>query len=209
MGPFLTPIIMIIASGALLYTVTSGQYDEYKQLTAEIDQRVTTLGTFKEYIALRDNLISVAEKVSGSRAVEDRLSKMVPESIDTIRLNMDLYGIAGLYNIPLKDLAISVAAEDGQSVAPQPGSMDPSAVTAQTGITVQNKSERKTYNIKFGFTASYDKSMALLKDIEKSLRIIDIVNLDMTPAIVGGAGTKEKKSLQYNVTVLAKTYGLK
>ncbi len=208
MGSFLTPIILLIASGALLFTVTQGQYDEYKTLNAEVQQRVTTLETFKEFIVLRDKLLDVSQKVSGNRKVDDRINKMVPETIDTIRLHMDLYGIAGFYNIPLKDLTISAAAEDGQSVAaPQETGMNPSAMGAQVGITVQDKAVRKVYNIKFGFTSSYEKSVAFLKDLEKSLRIIDITNFDITPKVTGTA--KEGKTLQYNVTVGAKTYGLK
>ncbi len=208
MGSFLTPIILLIASGALLFTVTQGQYDEYKTLNAEVQQRVTTLETFKEFIVLRDKLLDVSQKVSGNRKVDDRINKMVPETIDTIRLHMDLYGIAGFYNIPLKDLTISAAAEDGQSVAaPQETGMNPSAMGAQVGITVQDKAVRKVYNIKFGFTSSYEKSVAFLKDLEKSLRIIDITNFDIAPKVTGTA--KEGKTLQYNVTVGAKTYGLK
>lgn len=209
MGSFLTPIILLIASGALLFTVTQGQYDEYKTLTAEVQQRVTTLETFKEYIVLRDKLLDVSQKVSGNRKVDDRINKMVPETIDTIRLHMDLYGIAGFYNITLKDLTITVAAEDGQSVAVQQdsGDMSPSGMGAQVGITVQNRSVRKAYNIKFGFTSTYEKSIAFLQDLEKSLRIIDVTNFELTPSVVGA--TKERKTLQYNVTVGAKTYGLK
>jgi hypothetical protein len=207
MGSFITPILLLIASGALLFTVTQGQYDEYKTLSGEIEQRITTLETFKEFIVLRDKLLDTSQKISGNRDVDDRINKMVPETIDTIRLNMDLYGIAGFYNIRLKDLAITVAAEDGQSVAQSAVSMDPSAMAGQAGITVQNKAVRKAYNIKFGFTSTYEKSIAFLKDLERSLRIIDITNFDLTPSVVGGA--KEKKTLQYNVTVGAKTYGLK
>ncbi len=85
--------------------------------------------------------------------------------------------------------------------------MNPSAMGAQVGITVQDKAVRKVYNIKFGFTSSYEKSVAFLKDLEKSLRIIDITNFDITPKVTGTA--KEGKTLQYNVTVGAKTYGLK
>jgi hypothetical protein len=210
MGSFLTPFILLVASGALLFMVTRGQYDEYKTLSAEVQQRVTTLETFKEYIVLRDKLLDVSQKVSGDRKVDDRINKMVPETIDTIRLHMDLYGIAGFYAIQLKDLAITVAATDGQSVAAAPqdsDDMNPSAMGAQTGITVQNKAVRKAYNIKFGFTSSYEKSVAFLKDLEKSLRIIDITNLELSPSVVGTA--KEKRTLQYNVVVGAKTYGIK
>lgn len=211
MGSFLTPIILLIASGALLFTVTRGQYQEYNQLTTEIEQRTSTLEKFKEFIVLRDKLLDVSQKVSGSRSVDERINKMVPESIDTIRLNMDLYGIAGLYNIRLKDLVISVAAEDGQSVAPAAvaaADQDPSMMGAQMGITTQAKSNRKTYNIKFGFTSSYEKSIAFLKDLERSLRIIDIVNFDLVP-VASSAEPKGRAVVQYTVTVVAKTYGIK
>lgn len=210
MGSFLTPIILLIASGALLFTVTRGQFDEYKQLTTEIEQRTSTLEKFKEFIVLRDKLLDVSQKVSGSRAVDERINKMVPETIDTIRLNMDLYGIAGLYNIRLKDLVISVAAEDGQSVAPVASSddMNPSAAGPQMGITTQMKNNRKTYNIKFGFTSSYEKSIAFLKDLERSLRIIDIVNFDLSPT-VSTTEPKGRSTIQYSVNVVAKTYGIK
>jgi len=112
----------------------------------------------------------------------ERINKVLPNNVDTVRLATDFDSIASKYGISIKNI---------QSIESK---------NSNSSTIIQ--SDGKAYNavdVNFSFVASYDNFRNFMQDIEKSLRIIDIESVSFDQ---GDSGLSE-----YRVSI--KTYWLK
>ncbi len=175
-------IILIIAAIALFALFTNARYAGVRTLQDEANSFDNALARSKELIALRDSLLSKYNAFSSENI--NRLNTMLPNSIDTVRLIIDINTLASRYGMSLGGIAIGLPDESTTE-----GAIGPSG------------DEFGRLSLSFSVAATYDRFRAFLGDLERSLRIIDVSSLSFTASELPGGLTT------YNVTLT--TYWLK
>jgi hypothetical protein len=152
-------ILLIVASIALFALFTSGRSARVTELRAEANSFDNALERSKELIAVRDSLLSKYNAFPTDSIA--RLNTMIPESIDTVRLIIDVNTLASRYDMSLAGISIGVPDENLES----DGALGPSG------------EDYGRLSLTFSVTASYDRFRAFLTDLERSLRMIDVTAL--------------------------------
>ena len=153
------PIIFVIAAVGLFYTYIDPTYQEIKLLQAEEQKFDEALTRSRELQAIRDQLLSRYNTFSATDV--ERLNKMLPDHIDNVRLALDIDGIASAYNMRIKNIAVAGTANNRQSA----GAVGPSQQPYESVI------------LSFSVASTYEDLLLFLKDLEKSLRIVDVTQL--------------------------------
>lgn len=154
------PIIFIIAAVGLFYTYIDPIYNTIQILLQEEAKFDKALSKSRELLALRDSLIEKRNAI-GANDLE-RLNKLLPDHVDNVRLALDLDGIASKYNMRIKNISMS------RSSGRQASTLGPSEKSHESIV------------INFSVAATYDDLISFLKDLERSLRIVDVTQLSFT-----------------------------
>lgn len=151
------PIILILISVGLFYLHISPRYHEVQNLQDQQKQYKDALARASELGSVRDTLLTKYNSFSQSDLA--RLERIVPEKVNTVKLIADTDSIAGRYGITIKSITASE----------QPVDNNQSVVTSATPAKAY-----KTTVITFKFSATYPNFVLFLKDLEKSLQLIDV-----------------------------------
>lgn len=159
----LTPIILIIVAIGLFFWQVKPLYGVISDLRAQSAEYDGALEVASELEKLRGDL---ADKLrSFSPEDLDRLEKFLPSYMDNIRTVIDVNGVAAKYNIALKNIKTAEA-------------------SASTGAA-------KAYSaasLSFDFSTSYTNAVNFLRDLETSLRLMDVRSLSVKPVAAGKTG---------------------
>ncbi len=179
----LTSIIFVIAALALFGLFINPRYAGIRELRAEAQTFDNALERSKELIGIRDALLSKYNAFPSENIA--RLNTMLPNSIDTVRLIIDINTLATKYGMSLGSINIGV----------------PDEAEGNTNALGPSGKEFGVLSLSFNVSTSYDRFRAFLADLEQSLRLIDVTSVDFTVPAQGTAATT------YSVTVT--TYWLK
>ncbi len=185
----LTPIILIVFSAILFFAFINPQYrgdankPGIKELQEQKDRYDEVLEKARELLSKRDSL----QKQYDSIPQDDlnRISSMLPDNLDNVKLVLDLDRMASTYGISIKNINVS---DNKQKNA-----------NDDKKVTLADNSLYGVATISFSVTAPYDVFLRFMRDLEDGLRLIDITNLSINP--------KDPKAYDYSVTF--KTYWLK
>jgi Tfp pilus assembly protein PilO len=176
-----TAIILLLLSVGLFYTFTNGQYQDVKKLHALSSEYKGILRNIAAIVELRDRL-QVTYATLPVAEIE-RVSKVLPDNIDTVRLALDLDSMASRYGISIDSIKVEVGAAGGTDLVVLPEYAE-----------VYDKA-----TVSFSFVSNYGNFMRLLADVEKSLRIMDIKSVSFE--------SNESGLYEYEISV--ETYWLK
>lgn len=174
---FFIPIILVVVSFASFFWFIDPTYQTIKELKREEAIFAEALDNSKELQAIRDQVLSEYNAISpGDR---DLLLKLLPNTVDNVRLVRDIDGIALRHGMTLRSVRVEVGEQD-RSVGP----------------TIKNYG---TATVSFIVSAQYRSFLAFLSELERSLRLVDIVNIAFV--------SSDQDLAEYQVSV--KTYWLK
>jgi len=159
---------------------------EVKARKAEKEEYTKVLTRVDEIKVKRDNIIAEYNSISPEEI--DRLGKVVPEKINPVALLNDLSVIGSAYGIIIKDFKVTDSDNTSRDVV---GSEIPGSY----------KTSRITMNI----SAQYEEFLNFLEEIEYSLSLIDIVNLNIVP----GEFSKSGAPGPMQISLEANTYSLR
>lgn len=160
--------LLIISAGGLFYVYARPTYEEIKALRIEKAEYDEALANSQKVQETRDELL---EKYNTDFSPTDleRLEKLLPNRVDNIRLIIEIDGIAARYGMILKNVQVSALADtSGQTGFPNQAL--PEAVSPAYG----------TAEFSFEVSGSYETYRSFLKDLEHSLRILDIRGISFT-----------------------------
>ena len=183
MSSNLTAIILLVASAGVVFGFINPQYQRYTDLGLTNATYDTALEQATQVRTVRDDLLKKNRSFSEDELA--KLKKLLPDSVDTVRLTMDLNGIASKHGISIKKIDLSSGQKVLDRNAPVPIGID--------------QSPYGTLGLSFSLSASYADFTKFLDDLEQSLRIIDISSIQVSPSNTG----------VYDFTVTARTYWLK
>lgn len=189
MGKTIISVIGIIAAAGIFFFYTKATYDSAQGTRTQIGEydaallKAAELQERKEALLKRFNEFNPEDR--------DRLQKLLPDHVDNVRLILDLDNIASRRGMALQNVVVST-----------PGA----GLTTQTAVGTISSAKQK-YDVlttKFSTQGTYSSFQQLINDLETSLRIVDLVNLKISPGIVVGAGEPI-----YSFEVTLRTYWLK
>lgn len=136
-----------------------GRYEEALAKTKEIELERT--GLLEKY-----NQIPLADR--------ERIEKLLPDHIDSVRLIIDVNNIASQYGMTLKNISLLDEKEgSGTPIGPQEGH------SMEVGL-------------RFSVSGTYEKFRSFLKDLERSLRLVDVRTIGFSA---------EKVDYEYSVSL--------
>jgi Tfp pilus assembly protein PilO len=176
-------IIAVVVAGFLFYLYIDPTYTEIKVLRAEEATLNTALSRALELQSTRDQLISRYNTFSPEDLA--RLEKLLPDHVDNVRLVLDMDSLASQYGMRVRNVAIEK--QDDKK---------------KTTRTKQVGPDERTYEsmvLSFTVTGDYSTFRSFLKDLEQSLRLVDVESVGFAANDTG----------LYDVTVGLRTYWLK
>jgi Tfp pilus assembly protein PilO len=153
-------IIFILSTVAMFFGLAVPTYDETKVLRAEAARLDDALDKSRELRAVRQRLIEQRNNLDPLDV--SRLEKLVPDHVDNVRLIIDMDHIASNNGMRLRD--VSIQQQTSADLASSP--------PASSGMGKYGQLE-----LSFGVESSYRDLQAFLRDLERSLRIVDVVRI--------------------------------
>ena len=196
-----TAIILIVLAIGVYFTFTSGKIDELKEIAEVNAEYEQAIDNSARLIKVRDSVLKAYNEISDTN--KDRLNKIVPDNVDNVRLIIDVKDdIAARHGLFLKNIKTNSPNLKQQTVTVPPS--NPSQASSKDlapgeSAKVIPSGQYGIVTLSFVVTTSYQTFIEFLKDLESSLRIMDISKLTVT---VNDNGT-------YDFGVEVKTYWLK
>lgn len=174
-----TPIILLaVAIGTFMWFIDP-TYERVKVLRAEVSQYDEALNNSQELQSIRDALLRVRNTFSDMD--RRKLEKLLPNSIDNVRLILDIDNVAARYKLRISNTSVTETASRREGAVGADDSPVGSAV------------------ITFSTSATYDNFISFIRDLESSLRIVDITNIAFS--------AREGELMDFTLSV--KTYWLR
>ncbi len=183
MNPNLTAVILIILAIALFFSFTDAEYLKIKEMQSEVQAYQVAGDRSKELLSKRNELTDKFNKIDPVNL--EKLQKLIPDTIDSVRLIIEIGDLTGKYGVPLRNIQVNTASID----------------KSKAGSSAPDKDGGK-YNsalISFSVSTTYENFLELLRGIENSLRMIDVVSVTFNASDEG--------LYQFNVTM--RTYWMK
>jgi len=171
-------IILLLASVGIFFGYINPTYNDSKNLSSELGQYEQALYNSKTLITTRDTLVSKRNGLSPTDI--DKLQTLLPDSVDSVTLIIELDSIASKYGMRIRNFT-----EGSQ---------------AQEGTLGVNATPYGTLSLTFTTTASFETFVAFLKAMENDLRLIDVTGVTFSSITNNSV---------YDFTVNVNTYWLK
>lgn len=172
---FINPIYVDISAKNEKIASYNEALDNSKALEAERDKLTQKYNSFNP-----DNL--------------SKLQKLLPDSVDNIRLILEIGEVAKPYGMLLKDVKYDTESKDS------------SISNLKAGESPSQK-DYGIWNLEFGTQGTYSNFVNFIKDLENNLRIVDISSIQFSSST--GIGLNPALSESYKYTFKIKTYWLK
>ena len=187
MTRFLIPLLLICASVALFIVFVNPTYTEVGELRQQQQAYDEALVNSRKLLEKRNQLSEVYN--SFSTEDRDRLMKLMPDNVDNIRLIIDIQRVAAKYGMIPRDIKFDAVTRSAANTT----SVTPDQVN-------QAKRDYGSFDLEFALIGTYENFVAFVRDLEKSLRIVDISSVTF--------GVEEGKTALH-FTIKTKTYWLK
>jgi Tfp pilus assembly protein PilO len=198
MGKLITAIIALIIAGSIFVGYTMPTFDKTKALKEQNGQFDAALGKAKELQTLKQSLLSRYNTFSSDDLT--RLNKLLPDHVDNVRLVLDLDSLASRFGIAVQNVVISRPDAEASN---DKGALNNGTVLGQIG---QQSTPYNSMTLQFTTQTTYANFVAFMKELEASLRIVDITSLTIQPVPNSSSANVEPL---YRFTIAVKTYWLK
>ena len=195
MFKYIIPTTLTAIAIGLFVVFTNPIYQDVQGLRTQVASYDQALTNAEQLRAVREQLL---QKYNGfSKDNIAKVSKMVPDNVDNIRLILEIQGIASAYGMQIKNVKYDAKAAAGvETVVPQNA----------TASADQNKIYG-IFDMEFSTEGTYDNFVKFVSDMERSLRIVDINSVTFSSSdstiVTSPANTVYKYDLKF------KTYWLK
>lgn len=183
----------IALAGAIFFVYTQPTYDKTQTIRAQIKEYDQALSKAAELQKLKDTLLSRLNAFNPADI--DRLQKLLPDHVDNVRLILDMDQMASKRGMALDNVDISKS---------------DTTQTTTIGAIGTDTTKYESLLLKFGTTGTYNDFLVFMSDLQSSLRIVDLVDLNFEPTgssvLVPGANQPEPT---YRFALTLKTYWLK
>jgi Tfp pilus assembly protein PilO len=205
MTQFILPIFLVLAAVGVFFGFTKKELATTKDLKAQVVEYQKAVDKSAELLKIRDGLLDKRNKIQDTDL--SRLSILMPNDVNSTKLVLEIQNLATnthklAFENPKYDPNKKVT---GDVKIAAPASTDAASDAKTTPKTTtprdatQAQKDYGTFELEFTVIGPYDNFINFISDLEKSLRIVDISQVDITP--------KEGSNLKYVVKI--QTYWLK
>jgi Tfp pilus assembly protein PilO len=187
-------ITAIVVAGGIFFLYTEPAYNGLQALSAQNAQYDQALAKATQLQALKQTLLSKYNAFDPNQI--QRLSTMLPDQVDNIRLILDLDNMAALYGMGLQNVNIS---------SPDSSDNDQTAVGALSTSQLPYSSISMT----FSTSGTYPQFKQFLGALQSSLRLVDISSLSMAQDSTPVSGTASSSQPIYTYDITLNTYWLR
>ena len=174
MNKLFLPLLLILAAAGIFFGLTGPLMDQVRLLDARAATLDSALTNGKELQVVRDGLLQKFKNFSEEDRA--RLDKVLPNSVDNVRLIIDIDNIASKFGMTLRNVRIN-SNKDATAT-----SVGPSGKRyASLGLT-------------FTVSSSYENIKRFIADLERNLRISDVTGVTFT------AGDKDQGDYTIDLT---------
>lgn len=192
----ISAIILIVLAIGTYMTFTRAKLVEVNEVRAVNSQYISAIANADQLVKVRDSVLKDYNALSDEDRT--RLDKMLPNTVDNIRLIIDLNSIALKHGFSLKN--IKAAAPNVNKAAPSTPQPQDTGRGTGGGATSIPTPTLDTVMVSFSVTAPYQQFIDLLRDLEANLRIMDVTHLSVSVGTAPGT---------YDFGVELKTYWLR
>lgn len=175
------PIILILTVIGLFFSYIDPKWEAVKELKVERTNYEEALENSRKLREERDKLVTIEQAIGAENKA--KLFRLLPDNIDNIRLIIDIDNVASRYGLGIRDFGTKVDS-DNQAI---------DVAVTPYGVL----------SFSFSTTGTYNAFTAFLRDLERSLRLVDAVK------IVFSVPDDEEGSDFYDYDVTVKTYWLR
>lgn len=184
-----TAILLILISVGLFYVFIDPTYAEIQKQLVEKGAYDEALNNSQKVMGIRDELLN---KYNGFLPTDiSRLMKLLPDQINNIRLIIEIDSVAARHNMAIRDVQLAM-----NSATANPNNQTLEIISDPYG----------TGSITFKVSGTYEEFLLFVKDLEKSLRIIDIADIGFK-STTGSNSSQAVDLYEYEMTF--NTYWLK
>lgn len=185
----ITATLLIVASIGLFFGYINPTYGSVtgsavlteksiQELQKDVADYTDALSKAHEIEKVRTGLLEVYNSIPADDL--DKLMKLLPDHIDSVRLIIDINNVAAQFGMTLKN--ITLAGDGKDTPKPASSAIGPKDTTYSSVI------------LQFTVSGSYGDFRLFLADLEKSLRLIDVETL-------GFASKVDTEAYEYRVTI--------
>lgn len=187
------PFIIMVICVSMYFFYIKPTYDVIQTRRAKFVEYQTVLNKVKEIKSIRDELSTKYGNISEQDL--NKIDKMIPGKFIPEYFVNDLNGIATKFGMKVNQMEINI----------------PPASSVPTDSVLDGGVKYSTVTAKFNLTGTYDQFLMFLKDVESSLRIVDVIGFSVRSK---GVSEKDKQVVDtsggvLDYTVEVKTYSLK
>jgi len=167
-----TATILIVLAVGIYFTVTKEMMDQAKQVRLVNAQYSSAIYNAEQLIRVRDQVLEAYNNIREED--RQRLDKMIPNTVDNIRLIIDLNSVAARHGLVLRNIKAETDSSNSNLSGP--------AAPAGPDSFAQNISNPTlgTVTVSFNTEAPYLSFISFLQDLEANLRIMDVSRLTLT-----------------------------
>lgn len=168
----IVPIIIVTIAVGLFFAFTKPTYSDITDLKARALAYDEALANARELQAVRDEL--TAKYNSFSPDDINRIETLLPDTVDSVQLIIDLDDMAQSRGLVFKDTKFESGMGDDTQKTPLDLLLD--------------TREYQSSTVGFVVEGSYDNFLDFLQDLESSLRLVEIESLSFSAAPIGKTG---------------------
>jgi Tfp pilus assembly protein PilO len=193
MNKNVTATILIVLAIGTYFTVTKAKLAEVNAVRAINEQYISAISNADQLVKVRDKVLKDYNAIDETD--RERLDKIVPNTVDNIRLVIDLNSVGLRHGFSLRNIkaAAGTSGSSGSSASQRPSTV---TATRDGGISTPTLD---TVSISFSVSAPYQQFIEFMRDLEANLRIMDLTHLTVA---ANSTGT-------YDFGVELKTYYLR
>lgn len=202
MQRFVMPIIFIAISLSVFLLFTNTIYKEVTLLPDQVASYDEALNNSKTLENEREKLTEKYNAINPDNLI--KLTKLLPENVDNIRLILEIEKIASPYGMVLKDVKYNTVAEKKST---EPVAAGVQGGGAPASVAAKDYGE---FDLEFSVAAPYKNFVNFTKDLESNLRIVDVISVAFSSDTNSSSSkTAPSASDAYKYDFKIRTYWLK
>ena len=184
-------IVLFSLAGVILFLYIRPAYDSLQAKQAKIAEYDAALSKANELQQIKQDLTTKFNSFTSEE--QTRLDKLLPDHVDNVALILDMDHLAGQHSMGLENVDVNTMS----------GSKNTPGQTAVGIVAADSGQKYDSLTITFNTRGTYSNFIAFMRDLQNSLRIVDLSSLSLTPETSTGG------ELTYIYKVALQTYWLK
>ena len=184
----------------LFFSYVNPRYQEIKGLQAQVAAYDNALNNAKQLEEAKSQLLATYNEIPQDSI--EKLNKLLPDNVDNIRLILEIESIGAKYGMGIKDVQFNAdATKKNQTASP---------IEASTDQTQLENKDYGIFDMSFSSDGTYPNFVLFMKDLEKSLRIVDVKGVDFSSSDSSSAApsfAQTKDAIKYKIDI--RTFWLK